>query len=172
MVWPCPGCRKSLNSVAAKYQCPVHGAGTPARSESQQSRPGSEPVPSVWGMNKKMLTKMLWRTSLQEQGCHSNVGGEGQLSSSVAPRFRALQIRDTSEIVVVMVRSWKGDVLSAGKRARPCQGWVQVVCRHPVRDVSKTCRNSCCHLGSRLGKKNYFCFNHYHAHTTYPFLSV
>lgn len=55
-------------------------------------------------------------------GCHSNVGSEGQLSSSVTPRFRALQIRDTSEIVVVMVRSWKGDVLSGRKRARPCQG--------------------------------------------------
>lgn len=71
---------------------------------------------------QKIVEENVMENKPAGAGCHSNVDGEGQLSSSVAPRFRALQIRDTSEIVVVMVRSWKGDVLSAGKRARPCQG--------------------------------------------------
>lgn len=55
--------------------------------------------------------------------CHSNitVEREGQLSSRGTPRFLCFPLRDTSWTVVVIPRSWMGDVVSGRKRAWPCQ---------------------------------------------------
>ncbi len=87
-------------------------------------------------------------------GCCSNVGSEGQLviqyhtQVSCSPsRGHHRVLDDNGEVMDGRFLPWKEEQLGLVKTE------LQLVCRHPLGDISQTRRDLCCHLGFRLGKR-------------------
>lgn len=79
-------------------------------------------------------------------GWHRNVGSEGQLAIQCHTQVPcSLRHHRVLKVVSGSCLPWKEEQVSLVQRE------IQVVCRHPLRDVSKTLRDLCFHLGFRLG---------------------